>query len=198
MSLLSKVFDLVCLNVLALLFSIPIITIGASMTATHYTALKLRRYEGHVLKCFWKSFKENFRQSTVLWLIFIFCCAVSAVTYNLGIYISGTYATVIRGIVLAVLILCVLLYAWIIPLQSKFINPISATFKNAFFLVFKYLFRTLLMVLFNLIPVGSFVLVIFVIGMRGMGLWLTCGIAVPVYLCAMTYDKIFEKLEELA
>ena len=197
MSFFSKVFDLVCLNMLALIFSIPLITIGAAMTATHYTALKLHRNEGNVWKSFFKSFRENLRQSTIIWLIIILCGAVSVVTYNVGIHISGMYATVLRGVVLTMLILTVLLYAWVIPLQAKFINPISATFKNAIYLAFKHLFRTLLMVVLSILPVGTFVLIVYVTGMRGMGVWLTCGISVPVYLCAVIYHKVFERLEEL-
>ena len=197
MSFLSKVFDLVILNVLTLIFSVPLITIGASMTAAYYTALKVHRHEGNVWKCFWKSFKENLRQSTGIWLIFIICCAVSVVTYNIGIHMSGTFATVIRGIVLTTLILSVLLYVWVMPLQSRFINPIRLTFKNAFYLAFKYFFRTLFMVVLNLLPIGTLVVVIYWTGMRAMGVWLLFGIAVPIYWCVMIYDKVFEKLEEL-
>ena len=198
MSFLSKVFDLVCLNMLTIIFSIPVITMGAALTAAHYTALKLRRNEGNVFKSFWKSFKENFRQSTVIWLMFVFCFVVSIVTYNLGINISGTYAIAIRGIVLGVLILSALLFVWVIPLQSKFINPISATLKNALCLAYKHLIQTVLMMLLNSLPIGTLILIIYATSMRGMSVWLLFGISVPVYLCAMTYDKIFEKLEELA
>ena len=43
MSFLSRVADILILNVLTLVFSIPLITIGAATTAAHYTALKMRR-----------------------------------------------------------------------------------------------------------------------------------------------------------
>lgn len=59
MSGLGKLADLIILNLLTLLFCIPIVTIGASITAAHYVALKIRRGEGYVVKNFWKSFKEN-------------------------------------------------------------------------------------------------------------------------------------------
>ena len=197
MSFLSKVADLLFLNVLTLIFSIPLITIGAATTAAHYTALKIRREEGHVWSCFWKSFKENLKQSTGIWLIFVIYCLVSFMAYNIAIQIGGTIAVMVQGVIMATLILTVFLYVWVMPLQARFINPIIGTFKNAFYMAFKYFFRTLLMALLNLLPVGMLVVIIFFMGMRGMGIWLVFGIAAPIYWCAMMYDKVFEKLEEM-
>lgn len=197
MSFLSKVADLLFLNVLTLIFSIPLITIGAATTAAHYTALKIRRNEGHVWSCFWKSFKENLKQSTGIWLIFAAYCFVAVMSYSIATNMTGTIAPIVQGVITATLILSALLYAWVMPLQARFINPILATFKNAFYMAFKYFFRTLLMFVLNLLPVGMLVVIIFFIGMRGMGIWLLFGIAAPIYWCAMTYDKVFEKLEEM-
>lgn len=197
MSFLSKLADLVFLNILTLVFSIPLITIGAATTAAHYTALKIRREEGHVWSCFWKSFKENLKQSTGIWLIFVICCFVSITSYNIAIRMSGTMAVVTQGVIMSTLIFMTILYVWVMPLQARFINPISGTFKNAFYMAFKHFLRTLLMVLLNLLPVGTLVLVIILTGMQALGIWLLFGISVPIYWCAMTYDKVFEKLEEM-
>ena len=197
MSFLTKVSDLFFLNILTIVFSIPLITIGAATTAAHYTALKIRREEGHVWSCFWKSFKENLKQSTGIWLIFVVFSIMSLFSYIIAANMSSTIAPIIQGVIMTTLILMVILYAWVMPLQARFINSIMATFKNAFCMAFKYFFRTLLMLILNLLPVGTLVVIIFFIGMRGLGIWLLFGIAVPIYWCAMTYDKVFEKLEEM-
>lgn len=197
MSFLSRVADILILNVLTLIFSIPLITIGAATTAAHYTALKMRREEGHVLSCFWKSFKMNLKQSTGIWLIFVAYGFVSVLSYSIARNMSGTMGTLIQGVIMATLILSAFLYVWVMPLQARFINPIKGTFKNAFYMAFKYFFRTLLMVLLNAIPVGSLALIFLVTGLRGLGIWLIFGISAPIYWCAMTYDKVFEKLEEM-
>ncbi len=197
MSFLSKIADLVFLNVLTLIFSIPILTIGAATTAAHYTALKLRRSEGHVFRCFWKSFRENLIQSTGIWLMFVIYCSVSVLVYNIAINMSGTMGALVTGVVTGTIILAALPYAWMLPLQSRFINPIRATFKNALYMAFRYFFRTLLMVLLNLLPAGTLFVIIFLTGFREFAIWLLFGISVPIYWCAMTYDKVFEKLEEM-
>ena len=198
MSFFSKACDLFLLNILTIVFSVPVITIGAATTATHYTALKMRREEGHVLSCFWKSFKMNLKQSTGIWLIFAVHCFLAVMSYNIATNMSGKMATIIQGIILATLLLSAFLYVWVMPLHARFINPIKGTFKNAFYMAFKYFFRTLLMVFLNAIPVGSLALIFLVTGLRGLGIWLIFGIGAPIYWCAMTYDKVFEKLEKRA
>ena len=197
MSFLSRVADILILNVLTLIFNIPLITIGAATTAAHYTALKMRREEGHVLSCFWKSFKMNLKQSTGIWLIFVAYGFVSVLSYNIAANMSSTMGALAQGVIMATLLLSAFIYVWVMPLQARFINSVKGTFKNAFYMAFKYFFRTLLMVLLNALPVGTLVAIIFFAGMRGMSIWLLFGIAVPIYWCAMTYDKVFEKLEEM-
>ena len=68
---LNRVTDLLVLNLLALLMCLPVVTVGASLTAMHYVLLKLvRDEEGYIAKSFFRSFKRNFLQATVIWLIF--------------------------------------------------------------------------------------------------------------------------------
>ena len=63
MRFLGKVADMMILNLLVLFCSIPIITMGAALTAMHYVALKVvRNEESYITKDFFKSFKMNFKQ----------------------------------------------------------------------------------------------------------------------------------------
>ncbi len=197
MSFLSRVADLFILNILTLIFSIPLITIGAATTAAHYTALKIHRDEGHVLSCFWKSFKMNLKQSTGIWFIFVTYCVISVAAYLLYGNIGNKLSSAFQGVLMATMIFVSFLYAWVMPLQSRFINTIRTTFKNAFYMAFRYFFRTLLMVVLNLLPVGTFLCVIFLLGFRGFPIWFLFGISVPIYWCALLYDKIFEKMEDM-
>lgn len=196
MSFFSKACDLFLLNILTIVFCIPVITIGAATTAAHYTSLKIRRNEGHVLSCFWKSFCENLKQSTIIWVIYASYCFVAFMVYNLVLRQDNVMSTCIPGIVIGMLIFATFVYVWMMPLQSRFVNPILSTFKNAFYLVCRYLLRTILMVCFNILPIGTFLFMFYVVGMKHLILWLLFGISLPIYLCAITYDKVFEQLEK--
>ena len=60
------------LNLLWLVCSLPIFTMGAATTALYYTCLKvIRGEEGYVGAAFFRSFRENFKQATVLWLMML-------------------------------------------------------------------------------------------------------------------------------
>lgn len=69
MRALIKFFDCICASVLWLLFSLPVVTMGAAGAALYATVYKyLRRGEGHLWSTFWGAFRENLRRSTLVWL----------------------------------------------------------------------------------------------------------------------------------
>ena len=76
---LAKVWDLIVLNILTVILSLPIVTIGAANTALHYAVDKLFAEEGTLLKNYFHSFKINFKQSTLCWLLLLVLSASSLV-----------------------------------------------------------------------------------------------------------------------
>ena len=78
-TVMGRVADLIMLNVVFLICCLPIVTIGASLTALHYVTLKMaRNEESYIIRSFFKSFKQNFKQATVINLIML-AVPVSAV-----------------------------------------------------------------------------------------------------------------------
>ena len=78
MQFMNKVADLMILNLLTIVCMIPIITTGAALTAMHYQVLKIvRDEECYIVKGYFKAFRENFKQSTAIWLIMLVIGAVS-------------------------------------------------------------------------------------------------------------------------
>ena len=69
---LTKVADLMILNFLTILCCIPVVTAGAAFTALHYQVLRMVRNEDtYVARGFFKSFKENFWQATIIWILIL-------------------------------------------------------------------------------------------------------------------------------
>lgn len=69
----GRLGDFFILTVYWVIASLPVVTIGASTTALFYVCLKLRRgEEGKLAQMFKKSFRENFRQATFIWLLYVF------------------------------------------------------------------------------------------------------------------------------
>ena len=71
--IMNKIADWFILNILWIFCSIPIVTIGATTTALYSVNLKIiNNEEGNLIKTFFKSFKENFKKSTIICYIFLF------------------------------------------------------------------------------------------------------------------------------
>ena len=67
----SKAVDVVLIGFYFLICSIPVFTIGASVTGMYYACHKsVFKGRGYTTE-FFHSFKENFKQSTLSWLIFL-------------------------------------------------------------------------------------------------------------------------------
>ena len=69
----STLWEVMYMGFLWTLFSLPIVTIGASTTALYYVATKkvTNREGSYIFQDFWRSFKENFKQSTITFLILV-------------------------------------------------------------------------------------------------------------------------------
>ena len=59
------------LDLLFVVTSLPVFTIGASLTALNYACMKLTDDEGSVVSNYFSSFKSNFRQATGIWMIYL-------------------------------------------------------------------------------------------------------------------------------
>ncbi len=141
-----------CLNFLWFICCLPVITIGASTTALYYTSFKIAKDEGSfITTMFFRSFRQNFRQATVIWLIMLAAGAVigadALLLYRLHQTTTGA-AAVAWTLLLAVNFACMIFYAIVLihifPLLSIASNTTPNMFKNAFLIGTHYLFVTLL------------------------------------------------------
>ena len=192
MQALSKVADLLWLNVLTVICCIPIITAGASLTAMNYMAMKIvRNEECYISRGFFKSFKENFKQSTVIWLILLVVIAILAgdffIINNSGIQFNVVMQTLIC--VAAIFVAFTAMYVF--QVQAKFQNSIKGTLKNAFLMSIMQFPKTIVMMVAYLVPVFLFLYVYQVIPIV-----LLFGLSAPAWVSAKLNNKLFKKLED--
>ena len=100
---------------------------------------------------FFRAFRENFRQSTVLWLILLaaglFLAGDGYILYHLRLSSQGPAAvlwTLILAVVIAVSVLYVIVLTYVFPLVASVENTNVAMLKNAFLIGTHYLFATIL------------------------------------------------------
>lgn len=150
--ILLKIANACYLNLLWFLCSLPIVTLGASTTALYYVTLKMvRDEEGSVTRMFFRSFRENFRQATVLWLILLAAGAVLAgdgyILFHLFRSTTGAIAvfwTLLFALVIVAAIAYAVVLIYVFPLVASVTNTNTAMLKNSFFIGTHYLFCTIL------------------------------------------------------
>lgn len=191
MQSLSRMADLLWLNLLAAVCCVPVITIGASMTALNYMTLKMvRNEECYITRGFFKSFKQNFRQATIIWLVILLVAGVIFADFVIMNNVGHSFNRVVRILVTIVGVIVTFTVTYIFPLLAKFDNTVFRTIKNAFVISVLQFPKTILMIIVNIVPV-----VILMVSVRWALLPLLFGLSVPAYVNAMLYNKFFKKLE---
>ena len=139
-TVMGRVADLIMLNVVFLICCLPIVTIGASLTALHYVTLKMaRNEESYIIRSFFKSFKQNFKQATVINLIMLAVAAILYMDLRIVGNIDGTMSQVLYIVFFAFGILYMMVFLYIYPVLAKFYNSIKNTFRNAFLMAIRHL-----------------------------------------------------------
>ena len=158
---LSRLADLFWLNLLFIVCCIPVITIGAATTALYYVTLKMAKdEEGYITRSYFKSFKENFKQATVIWIGFLVVGMIMITDLRIvnggntaGIISSPALGNVIMVAVFLMGIVILMVGTYIFPILAQFDNTIKNTAKNAFLISIRHLPYTIAMLVITAIPV---------------------------------------------
>lgn len=147
MRALAVVSNLILLNWLFLFCSIPIITMGASLTAMHHVVLEIiRKQDTSIARGFFRAFKGNFKQATLIWLIYLAIGAVLVVDYQIGLkLLSGAMRMLVLVAMVVLAILWLLTWPYVFPMQARYDNPVTQTIKNAFLVSIAHLPHSLIL-----------------------------------------------------
>lgn len=143
---LTRLWDMIKLNFMWLLFSLPIVTVGAATVAAYTVTLKMvDEQEGYVARQFVKAFKENWRQGIPMGLLALVCSYAVYLDFELQRVTEGDSTMfLIFGIVAAFVFGMSFIYAF--PLSARYENTLIGTLKNSVNIATRYFLRTLLLV----------------------------------------------------
>lgn len=133
LNFLNKMTDMFLLNILFLICSIPVITIGASLTAMYAVNLRSVRYgDGYVFKTFFKSFKQSFKQATLAWIILLCLAMLLFVDYRFWQQIDfGVVSGIMKMVCMTMVIIVSMIFQWLFPVIAKMEDPFAKQVKNA-------------------------------------------------------------------
>ncbi|MFI3238565.1 MAG: DUF624 domain-containing protein [Lachnospiraceae bacterium] len=188
---LNKFGDLFWLNILTVIFCIPIITIGPAIIAMNNVVLKIYRgEESYIIRDFWKSFKENFRQGIVIGILYTAVGLFLAYDVYLVYMNAVTFGRIFAVLLAFVVVFYMISYTWVFVLQSRYENKIRQTMKNSVLIGISRFIQTIAMAVINLIPLIA-------LGMYSLAIpiCLCLGFTVPAFINALMYSPILDKIE---
>lgn len=191
-NVLIRIFDVFLLNLLWILCSVPIITIGASTAALYYSLLKINREtDSSIIGMFFKSFRQNLKQGCLVTLLFILSGLVLYVDIMFCNLLENTAGNILRVIFALFILIWAMMLSYVFPILAQFENSVIGTIKNAFLMSVSHVGRTLVIVSLNaLIPVVFFVLPeLFVLGLPVL---MTFGVAIIALINTKLLTGIFD------
>lgn len=192
-SVMGRVADLIILNVIFLICCLPIVTIGASLTALHYVTLKMaRNEESYIVKSFFKSFKQNFKQATIINIIMLVIGAILYFDLHIVMGMSGSLSQVLYIIFIAFAFLYLIVFLYIYPVLSKFYNSTKNTFRNAILMAIRHLPYTILMAVITIAPAAVFLIQNFQVQSTVIMLLLLMGFSLEAFINGHFLAKIFD------
>ncbi len=146
---LTKVANIMILNILWLLCCIPVVTIGASTAAMYSVAIQLSRNTGDdIAKPFFRALKKDFVKATALFLVLVLVAAVVLASTYLGAVLLDS-----MGFIIYIPAFFFLLVAgYVFPLFAQFENTIWHTLKNAAIMSVFHILRSLIILALNILP----------------------------------------------
>ena len=129
----SKIGDCVLLSVLWVLFSLPVITLGAATTALYHGVRKvLKEDQNGLFSHFWEGFRDNFKQSTLIWLVVLAILAVLGLSGRSAwiLFEAGQITKlplILLGVVYALVIIWIL---YLFPCVDRFESTVGRILRS--------------------------------------------------------------------
>ena len=185
----SFLLDIIKIGFLWTLFSLPIITIGASTTAMYFVCTKKGAGEDiYIFRNFFKSFKENFKQSTIIYSILLIVGLILwSNLHILGQLDMGFLGSVVHVALWFMILQLAVTATNVFAIISRFEMTTFGAIRYGWFMGYRHFFTLLInWITLAAIIIGSVFIPEILI--------LTGGLY--VYLSAKTFVKLFRKHSE--
>ena len=193
MDFISTVADLIILNLLFIICSIPIVTFGAAYSAKYYVAMKkVRGEETGTIVPFFKAFKRNFKQSTIVWAVMLAAYALIGLDWQWILYNGWANTPLIYKIgVIVFSVLALLMTFAVFPVIARYEMKTTEVFKAALILI---VIRFIPLVLILAFGIGSVVASLWYAQWFPL-IYVFCSTTMTYFLC-IVFIKQFDKLEK--
>ena len=196
MQILTRVCDLMIVNLLFLISCVPVFTVGAAICGmTKVCQAIVMGDERGIWKLYVSGFKDNFKQSTVVWL-FTLLVGASLVCYWLIVvnFCRGTLATILLILMVVLAVIAISHLVYLFPLIARYENNLRQHLKNAGILAITRLLLTPLLIVFTVVP---FILpfISLTAYLQTLIFWVIIGFSFLSYMANLMLKPIYQILE---
>lgn len=195
MQFLSRVYDLMYLNILFAICCIPFFTVGASLTAMYSVTLKMvKNEETYVGKEFFRAFRRNFKQATGIWLIVLAVALVLYGDYQIIAKLDIPGRSAIQLALMCITLICFSMFLYVFPILARFVNTVKGTIKNSLLMCIAHLPYTFLFL-------GIQIIILIIFSHSAYAMYTTMfisiigGTSVVLYVNSIFFRKIFKRYE---
>lgn len=182
----GRLVDFMCLTLLFVITSLPIITIGTSITTVYYITLKMtENQEGYLFSTYFKTFRMLWKETMINSI------AVLAIGVILGgdIWICYTHKNELTTMLFAFLVVLAVIYVAIVtyfyPVMARTNNTFVGYLKASFYLAIRYFSWTLLLMVIQVCVLA--------IGIFAFWPLLLISVGLIAYLQSLVFKEIFRQ-----
>lgn len=183
MRFLARITELVILQILFLLTSLPIVTIGAGLSALFAVSRKLHRDSvTSVVRTYFEAFKGNLKKGTVIWLIL---AAVAGLLYVDLSYYTAQGSTVILYVSYFLTGMAYFIFLYIFPILAWFENSLLSYFKNSLIMACAHLATTMIVTMVYAAIIWA--------GMLVAPLFFLLGLSGAIYISSFFFERALSR-----
>ncbi len=191
---LTRIMELVLLNFVFILTCIPILTIGASITALYAITLKMvRGEEGYIIRGYFKNFVQNLKQGTAFFVVAAILYFLLYIVYMAAFVNGGVLLTAYTAITLALGLIYSIYFLFLFAFNAVFEN----TMKEAAFNCLRVLISHFPMVLTGWLTVAAPLFISFginaVIMQYAVLFWILIGFSGLALWGSVYFNQIFSR-----
>ncbi len=149
----SRIGDIVFLNLCFLLTCIPVVTAGTALISLYTVTLKMaQNQEGYVIKSYFKAFRDNLKQGIIVGVVLELILAVLG--YDAWMLLSSreSYSEAGFFVTAAALLIVFAVMQYLFPLMARYENSIGMSLRNAGLLAISRLPYTIVLLVLAAVP----------------------------------------------
>lgn len=194
--MLHTISDIIFLNLVYLIYCIPILTIGPATTALYAAIAAMTRQESW-FKAFRKSFRGDFKRTFPAWIILLTSIGLLVYSILSILYYRPSYTAFSLIFTACALLLCCTLFSVMFLFYSKFDCTLLQLFQNGVLLLLGHPLLSLITTVMTWIPLALFLLLP-VTFIQLLMLWLFFYFGASAGICSLLWKKALLRYEEFA